>query len=138
MIGSILVSILLGTIAFDPLDDPAALADYNAKRLEIADTADAHWKLGLWAEQKGLKGEATVEFLAVIRLDPGRDAAWKKLGYVKRNDRWVSTEQIAAEKAEAEAQRQADAKWLPIVKKARAMLGQKGRQAESEATLLAI
>ena len=36
----------------------------------MPDTAEAHWKLALWCEQKGLKGEATVELLAVTGLDP--------------------------------------------------------------------
>jgi len=54
---------------------------------------------------------------------------------VKQDGRWVSSEQIAAEKLEAEAQRKADAKWLPILRKAKATLAQKGRQAEAEATL---
>jgi Pretoxin HINT domain len=138
MIGSIFVSALLAVLPFNPTDDAAALAEYNARRAEIPDTADSHWKLGLWAEEKGLKGEATVEFMAVARLEPTRDAAWKKLGFVKRDGRWVSSRQVAAEKVEAEAQRKADAKWLPILKKAKSMLAQKGGQAEAEATLFEI
>src|SRR6185312_12800113 len=69
--------------------DPAILAEYNALRAKTPGTADAHWKLGLWCEQKRLKAEALVEFLEVTRLDPRRESAWKKLGYVKQNGRWM-------------------------------------------------
>ena len=115
--------------------EAAALAEYNGQRAKVPNTADAHWKLGLWAEQKGLKAEATSEFLAVTRLEPARDAAWRKLGLLKQDGRWVSPEQVAADKLEAETQRKADAKWLPILRKAKATLAQKGRRAEAEAAL---
>jgi hypothetical protein len=138
MIGSLFVSVMLAVLPFHQTDDPAALAEYNARRAEIPDTADSHWKLGLWAEEKGLKGEATAEFMAVARLEPTREGAWKKLGFVKRDGRWVSSRQIAAEKVEADAQRKADAKWLPILKKAKSMLAQKAGKAEAEATLFEI
>ncbi len=66
----------------------------------MADTADAHWKLALWCEQNGLKPEATAHLTRVVQLDPGRDAAWRRLGYRKQGRRWVTDEQVAAEKAE--------------------------------------
>ena len=33
--------------------DPADRAEYLAMRAKTPDTADAHWKLGLWCERKG-------------------------------------------------------------------------------------
>ena len=92
-----------------------ALAEYNAQRAKLADTTDAHWRLGLWCEQKGLKAEAMTEFAAVTRLDAGRDAAWKKLGYEKHNNRWTTPAALAAERAETDAQKKADAKWMPLL-----------------------
>src|SRR5947209_17533725 len=32
----------------------ATMAEYNARREAMPETADAHWKLGVWCEQKGL------------------------------------------------------------------------------------
>jgi hypothetical protein len=112
-----------------------ALAEYNARRAGMPDTADAHWRLALWCEQKGLKAEATVELLAVTRLDPHREPAWKKLGYEKLNGRWMSTEEVKAARAEAEAQRKADARWRPLLVKWKTWLGQDARRAEAEAAL---
>lgn len=82
---------------------PADRAEYLALRASTPDTADAHWKLGVWCEKKGLKAEALIEFAAVAQLDPRRESAWKKLGYVKHDGRWLTPEQLAAEKAEIDA-----------------------------------
>src|SRR2546423_561473 len=83
--------------------DPAALAEYNARREKTPVTADAHYQLGLWCEQKGLKAEATVHFAASLQLDPNREATWKHLGFKKHQGRWMTDEQVAAQKQEAEA-----------------------------------
>ena len=118
--------------------DAAALAEYNTRRANITNTADAHWKLGLWCEQKGLKGEATVEFLAVTQLDPRHESAWKRLGYEKQNGRWTTAAQVATMRAEAEAQRKADLHWRPLFLKWKAGLGQESRRADAEAALAAV
>jgi hypothetical protein len=86
-----------------------ALAKYNAMRDRTPDTAAAQWKLALWCEQNGLTTEAIVHFAAVVRLDPKRDAAWRKLGFKKQGNRWMTDEQIAAE---AE-QKKAEKVWAP-------------------------
>ena len=94
--------------------DPALQDEYNAMRAKAPNTADGHWKVGVWCEQKGLKDLADMEFTIVCQLDPRREAAWKKLGYLKQNGKWTTTARIAAERAEAEAQRKADAHWRPL------------------------
>src|SRR5437588_3772808 len=60
-----------------------ALAHYNEMRTKTPDTAAAQWKLALWCEKNGLPAEAYVHYGAVVRLEPSRDAAWRKLGYKK-------------------------------------------------------
>jgi hypothetical protein len=89
----------------------AALAEYNARRAQSADSAAAHWKMALWCEKHGLKPEAIVHLTRVTQLQPGYEAAWKRLGYKKRRTRWASDEQIAAEQAEAKVQKDADTFW---------------------------
>jgi len=37
----------------------------------------------MWCEQQGLQPEATAHLTMVAQLDPGREAAWKRLGYKK-------------------------------------------------------
>ena len=118
--------------------EPALLAEYNAQRDQVPDTADAHWKLGLWCEQKGLKDQALVEFAAVTQLDPRREAAWKKLGFVKHEGRWTTARQLAAERAETDLQRKADARWRPLLQKWKAGLGRKDKRAEAETELAAV
>jgi hypothetical protein len=112
----------------------ARLAEYNDRRARTPETADAQWRLALWCEENGLEAEAKAHLSAVVRLDSSREAAWKKLGCRKVAGRWLTDAQVAAEKAEAEAQKQADKKWKPLLTKWRAGLSDpsaaKRREAE--------
>jgi hypothetical protein len=94
-----------------------ALAEYNTHRAGMKDTAQAHWNLGVWCAEHGLRPEATAHFTAVTRLDPTRESAWKRLGFVRHRGRWMTPEQIAAEAAERTAQQSADRHWLPRLEK---------------------
>ncbi len=96
----------------------------------MGDSADAHWKMALWCEQQGLKPEATAHLMRVVQLEPGREIAWKHLGYRKQGRRWVTDEQLAAEKAEAEAQKEADRYWPPILAGWGRWIGDKARELE--------
>src|SRR3954470_24404503 len=77
-----------------------ALAEYDAKRMKAPYTADGQWAMGVWADEHGLKDQARAHFTAVTRLDPARDHAWKRLGYRRHGNRWITDSQAAAEKAE--------------------------------------
>ena len=104
-----------------PTPSGRQLAEYNGRREATPYTATAQWDLAVWCERDGLDAEAAAHFTAVIRLDPTRDAAWKRLGYKKRDGRWVTDAQVAAERAEADAQHKADRKWRPLLVKWRGM-----------------
>ncbi len=89
----------------------AALSEYADRRAAMPETADAHWRLALWCDAHGLEAEATAHMASVIRLDPGREAAWKRLGYRKVGGRWMTDEQVALVKREAELQAEANRRW---------------------------
>ena len=116
----------------------AKLAEYNGRRERMADTADAHWKLGLWCEQNRPRARGAAHFSSVTRLEPGNDAAWKRLGFKKHGKRWATDEQIKAEEAETQAQRKANDYWKPLLIKWRAWLHEKGRRDQAEDALAAV
>ena len=116
-------------------DHAATLAEYEAKRLKAAYTADAQWALGTWCDEHGLKEQAKAHLTVVIRLDPSREHAWKRLGYKRHEGRWATDAQLAAEKSEAEAQKQADKAWRPLIDRYKSMLDQPSRREEAEAAL---
>ena len=95
------------------VDDGELNTKYNALRRETPATAAAQWKLGLWCEVHGLKDLAYIHFAEVARLDPKRDAAWRKLGFKKLGGRWTTDEQIAEERE----QKKADKEWAPRLRK---------------------
>jgi hypothetical protein len=116
----------------------AVLAEYNGRRARMDNSADAHWKMALWCEQQGLKPEATAHLTMVTQLDPGREAAWKRLGYRKQGGRWDTAEQLAAEKAEAEAQKKADKRWVTLLAKLRNGLDDNSKRADVTKALVSI
>jgi hypothetical protein len=95
----------------------ARRARYESKRQATPETAEAQWQLALWCEKKGLNPEATAHFTAVTQLAPKRTEAWRKLGCELYRGRWLNAEQVAAERADDEAQKKADKHWQPIVEK---------------------
>ena len=114
--------------------DPT-LAEYEARRLKAPYTADGQWALGIWADEHDLRDQARAHLTAVIRLDPSRDAAWKKLGYRRFEGRWRTDAQLAASKAESEARDRAEKHWPPLLAKWRGWLDSPEKRAEAEAGL---
>lgn len=112
--------------------------EYEGRRSRMDQTAQAHWDLGLWCERNGLADEALAHFTAVTRLDPRREAAWKRIGYSKRNGRWVTDAQLAAERAEAEARTAAEAEWRPRLERWARMLKDPARRDEAIAGLATV
>jgi Pretoxin HINT domain len=124
---------IAGKVQADPL-----LAEYDARRITAPYTADGQWTLGLWAEDHGLADQARAHFTAVVRIDPRRVDVWKRLGYRQHEGRWLTDAQISAEKAEAEAQKQSDRKWKPLLEAIRMRLAAPSKRVEAASELDAI
>jgi hypothetical protein len=111
----------------------AAMAEYARRRDHLGKSADAHWRMALWCEQNGLKPEAQAHLAITVQLDPSREGAWKRLGYKRDKNRWVTEAQLAAEKADAEAQKLADKHWKPLLAKWRGWLTEKDPKKRAQA-----
>jgi hypothetical protein len=123
----------------------AKLAEYNRRREELAGrleprvhskralhtAAVAHYQLGVWCRENGLEGEAKAHFTSATVLDPYDSNAWWALDYEDHNGRWMSAEQIAAEKRESESLRH----WEPLLRRWRGWLDNPGRRKEAQAHL---
>jgi hypothetical protein len=117
-------------------DDPkrkAVMQEYLERRAKAPETADGQFKLASWCDQNGLKSQATAHFQQVIRLDPGREAAWRHLGYKKQGNRWIKPELAAAARARAQEQQKADKHWKPILERYRSALQSKSPSRRDEA-----
>ena len=79
--------------------------------------AQAHVGIGLWCEQNGLSPEAMAHFTTAVHLDSTREKSWRHLGCVKRNGRWMSSEQADAEDRDEQEQKLANRRWEPLLKK---------------------
>ncbi len=104
------------------------MADYGGRRVRTPVKTDAQYKLALWCEEKGLKDEARAHLATVVRLDPNHAEAWKRLGYKKVGNRWVTEAQAEREKAERQAQQEADRRWRPRLERLREALDGKGQR----------
>jgi hypothetical protein len=63
-------------------------AIYDEKRGNLDGSADAHYRLGLWCKEQGLRKEAEKEFRAAIAVDPDHALARKELGYFYYKGSW--------------------------------------------------
>lgn len=116
----------------------AALAEYNARRGVVRNTAADQWELGLWCKQAGLEAEAKAHFTAVVRLAPSHRTAWKKLGYQNHRGRWMTEEQVKRSRAEAELQKRANRQWLSELGKTISRLREKKEHAAARAFLATV
>ncbi len=116
----------------------ARLDEYRQRRKLARFTAKSQWELGLWCESQGLTAEAAAHFTAVTQIDPSHEAAWKRLGYKKHQDRWMTDREISFERIEAETQKQANRQWQTRLETWRGWLNLKSRRADAEAALAGI
>jgi hypothetical protein len=117
-------------------DDPKRrqlTREYLERRARTADRADDQWKLAIWCEENGLKDQAIAHYHAVLRRDPGREGALRRLGFKKLGGRWIKPEWQAAQKQESEQQNKANKHWKPLLEKwSLALAGRdKARRAEA-------
>jgi tetratricopeptide (TPR) repeat protein len=120
--------------------DPAYQAlvhEYLDRRARTPGKADAQLRLATWCSEKGLEEQALAHYGVVIRLDPSREIAWRRLGYKRQGHRWVKPEVAAAEKQEAERQKLADKHWKLKLEKLREGLQSKdaAKRARAESDL---
>jgi hypothetical protein len=92
-------------------------------------------KLGVWCRSVGLETEALAEFATAVQIDSSLTSAWKHMGYVHHGGRWLSPEALAAEEAEAVAQRAAESQWGPLLRKWKQWLTDKKHLDEADAQL---
>ncbi len=97
----------------------AVIEEYLARRAKTPMKADEQSKLAAWCEDKGLREQAIAHYSEVVRLAPGREAAWRHLGFKKVGGRWVKPDELAAERLEAERQKHADRQWKPKLERIR-------------------
>jgi hypothetical protein len=97
------------------------------------DLAQVHANLGMWCEQNDLKPEAMAHFTTSVHLDPSRELSWRHLGSVKRNGRWMSSKQAAAEERNEHEQKLANRRWEPLLKKWKTWLGDPAPSHRAEA-----
>ncbi len=90
-----------------------ALAQYNELKAKARRTVAEQSKLAMWCEEHGLKAEAFAHYAEVVRLDPKKEVAWRKLGFRKYANRWMTDAQIA----ELEDQKKSERIWLPQLKR---------------------
>ena len=73
-----------------------------------------------------------------MRLDPKHAEAWKKLGYKKSGDRWVTEADASRAKAEKTAQASADKLWHGRLVALRDRLNNKATRADAERDMASI
>jgi hypothetical protein len=84
-----------------------ALVEYDARKAQAGEDADAQKRLALWCDSHGLWDEAKHHWEAVVRLNPRHEVARRRLGYRLREGRWIADAALA----ESATQQKADDYW---------------------------
>jgi hypothetical protein len=84
------------------------------RRFEAAeDDIDALWELDRWARTYGLEREARQVMRRIIELDPDDEAARERLGHVRVDGRWFTSQRKADRYLEEKAEEEAKARgWV--------------------------
>jgi HEAT repeats len=72
----------------DPVDE------YAATKEKYQDTAEDQYALAMWCEAHKLPKQKRLHLLRVIELDPEHVQAHEKLGYVKRDGKWLTPTEL--------------------------------------------
>ena len=107
-------------------DATAFAPEYASPASEAARHRRRARRTGNMVPRIGLEAEATVHFMAALELDSGHEGAWNGLGFKRCNRGWLTTEQRIAYAHEANAQRKADGKWEPRLKRWKSWLRGRG------------
>jgi hypothetical protein len=118
-----------------PALDSAKLDEYAQRRAKARRTLTDQLDLATWCEQNGLPDQAREHLVEAVRIDPRRDATWKRLGYRKVDGRWISNEKAAQLEAFRKAQAAATARWKPVLTRLRRQLGEPSSREAAQSTL---
>jgi len=89
---------------------PTSLDKYQQRADKVKkDDAEAHFKLGLWAQSVGLKAQAKTHLTQAIALKPAHAGAHKALGHRLVKGKWVSED----EQMRARGLVKFDGQWMP-------------------------
>ena len=117
----------------DSPEQQALMREYFERRAQTRDKADDQYKLALWCEEKGLEEPMTAHLRRTLQLDPGREGAWRRLGFKKVGKRWVNPDVEAARQAARDARERADKEWTPRLSKLREALSSRDRAKRDDA-----
>ncbi len=78
--------------AITPEKNPAA--EYDAIKDQYADTAEDQYELAMWCETHKLSRQRREHLLRVLELDAEHVKAHQKLGYVLRDGKWLTRDEL--------------------------------------------
>ena len=72
--------------------------EYETIRSGYPDTVEGQWKLAEWCRERRLVKQRKRHLGRIIELDPDHAEARRALGYLQENGRWVTREQLMAQR----------------------------------------
>jgi hypothetical protein len=97
------------------IEKTGPLRDYVARLKTTQATAQAHFELGQWCQERGLPGPAEIQYLRAAEIDPKFVPAREQLGHVLVGDTWMTRE----EAREAQGLVSHNGRWVTPVEKDR-------------------
>lgn len=104
------------------------LARYERERAATPDTVAGHLQLADWCAGEKLADQERAHLMRVIDLSPDHAAARQRLGFARQGGAWVSQQELARDRSEEAARREALTKWRPVLKEIREGLESRSQQ----------
>jgi len=70
------------------------VAEYERIWPSFADTVDDQWKIAEWCRENALVAERESHLNRILQLDPEHEEARRVLGFMRRNGRWITRDQL--------------------------------------------
>lgn len=78
--------------------EAAAQSEYEKIRGNYADTVEGHWELAEWCRERLLLPSREIHLKRILELDPNHEPARRGLGYMRRQGKWITQEEIMADR----------------------------------------
>lgn len=138
-----------GQVRFDnrwvKIDDVSGLTrsdklyrEYLGVRPQYADTVAGHRRLGIWCDQRRLKGQARAHLLRVLELSPDDPEARERLGYRRVAGAWLTRDETWQAHARARQMQQGRAQWGPKLLRVHYGLQRRSQKEQQKARALCL
>ncbi|MFN6305237.1 MAG: polymorphic toxin-type HINT domain-containing protein [Planctomycetota bacterium] len=99
-----------------PQKQDAKLLNYEKERSDSFLDIETHRKMARWCQQHGLDLQSRAHWFGVLDQNPRDEESQRSLGYIYRQNRWLSPEEVALVDQKSKADYESIKRWVPKIR----------------------